>query len=300
MNILHYLKGLLPSFKKDKIVESCEIIGNSIREHTLPAYVSAESLFEGRKFSSQEAKDFAAVYDKKIGRVHGKNMIGSIREGLENTLVLLQKISSDANHLFAETETNLSITYGKATCLRLIDAADYVNEFSRKLLNYMFVLETANADEHVSVKDSISDAEIKMLNDGFFDFCLCMQILKRDVKDIEKVIKDIPDAIITPMTEKTLPATIGRDKIDPFLLTNLSVKINPIYKIGMMVAERQANKYKCAKAELELLQLRKLNLEKLYEKTHDAKLQKEIEYMENRVTSLNYAVAKMEKEYNNE
>lgn len=299
MNILNFIKGLLPSFKKDKIVESCELIGNSIREHTLPAYVSAEDLFSGKKFKSEEARDFAAVYEKKVGIVRGAGMMGSIRTGLDNTLVLLQKISSDSNGLFSETETNLSLTYAKATCLRLIDAADFVNDYSRKLLNYIFVLETANADEHVSVKDSISAAEIKKLHEGFFDFCTCMKVLLRDVKDIETVIKNIPDAVVTAVTEKTLPSTIGRDKIDPFMLSNLSVKINPLYKIGMMVAEYQANKYKSAKAELELLQLRKLNLEKLYEKSPDARLQKEIEYMEDRVSSLNYKVAQMEKDYNN-
>lgn len=300
MNLLTYIHDLLPSFKKNKIVESCELIQTSIREHTLPAYVSADSLFDGKKFKSEEARDFATVYEKKIGKSSGSNMIGSIKDGLSNTITLLQHVSSNADQIFSETETNLSLTYTKATCLRLIDAAEFASNYSRKFLNYIFILETANADEHVSVQDSLTPAEIKSIHSGFFDFCIAMFVLLKKVEEIERAIKEIPDTIITTISEKTLPATVGRNKLDPLQLANLSVKVNPLYRIGMMVAEYQANKYKAAKSELELLQLRKLNLEMLYQKKPDAKLQKEIEYMESRVTGLNYKISKMEKDYNNE
>ncbi len=126
---------------------------------------------------------------------------------------------------------------------------------------------------------------------------MCIEVMRRDPKDIAKALKGLPDSTITELTEKTLPAMLGEKAVDPFSLRHLSVQVNPFYFIGMLKAEYQANKYKGAKAELELLQLRKLNLEKLLAKSPDARLEKEIEYMANRVSGLNYDIDKMEKEY---
>jgi hypothetical protein len=135
------------------------------------------------------------------------------------------------------------------------------------------------------------------LENGFLDFCNCLKTLGLDIKKIEEQIKDMPDAGISELTERTFPATLGSSKIDPFQMRYLSAAVNPFYYFGMLRAENQAKCYKVAKEELELLQLRKLNLEKLYDKTQDAKLQKEIEYMENRVSGLNYDITKMQEEY---
>ena len=298
MSILTYLKGLLPSFRKNAIVESCEMTSTSLREHTLPAYLSAEALFKSGKFKNAIAQDFATVYFKNVGKAGALGMMGSIRERLDNALVILLYISTNAKTLYSDVETNISLTYVKLTCLRLVEAAEFSNTYARKLLNYVFILETAQADASVSVKDSLTPAEIAWLDKGFLDFCLCMNTLGSSVEVIKKHLAEMPDASITSLTEKTFPTTLGVDKIDPFQMRHLSASVNPFYYFGMMIAERQAKRYKAAKAELELLQLRCLNLDKLYNKNPDARLQKEIEYMENRVVGLSYDIVKMEEEYN--
>jgi hypothetical protein len=163
----------------------------------------------------------------------------------------------------------------------------------------LLVLETAEADKHVSLKDSMTPAEIEAVKSGLLDFCLTIEILSRDVKETQRLIKGVPDALITTLTEKTFPSTLGMGKIDPLRMNGLSARFNPFHFAGMFIAEYQANKYKASKTTLELVQLRKLNLEKIYDKTQDAGLQKEIEYMENRVSKLNYSIAQMEKEYMN-
>lgn len=299
MDILAYIKKLLPSFNKNKIIESCEMSLNSIREHTLPAYLAAQETFKGPKFKSVTAQEYAVVYGKNVGKANGTAIIGSIRERLENTLVILTYISANAKTIYSDVEANVALTYTKATFLRLIESAEFANTFARKFLNYLLILETVELDKSITLGDSIAPAEIEWLDSGFLDFCVCVSVLGQDLKQLEKQIAEMPEAGITELTERTFSTTIGSSKMDPFRQRQLSAKVNPFYYFGMITAERQAARYKAAKDELELLQLRRLNLERMYNNSPDAKLQKEIEYMENRVSSANYRVAKMEEEYLN-
>jgi ABC-type phosphate transport system auxiliary subunit len=73
------------------------------------------------------------------------------------------------------------------------------------------------------------------------------------------------------------------------------VWLNPVYHVGMLVAEWQAARYKAAQEELRTLQLRKLNLEKKLEGKSDAKIEQQISYMQKRVDDLEYKIVKMEK-----
>jgi hypothetical protein len=298
MNLLSYIKGLLPSFSKNAITESCQMSQASIREHTLPAYVSAEQLFKGQKFKSKQMQDFSAVFAKSAGK-GSANMVSTIKDRLENTLLILNLVSQNAGTIYSEVEANIALTYVKLTYLRLVESAEFANTYARKFLNYAYVLETAQAEEHVSVQRALAPAEVLWLENGFLDFCACMKTLGMDTKAIELAVSGMPDAGITEMTERILPSTMGLSKVDPFQMRHLSAAVNPFYYFGMLSAERQAKRYKGAKEELELLQLRKLNLEKLHDKVQDAKLQKEIDYLENRVSSLNFEINKMQEEYLN-
>lgn len=300
MSILTYIRKLMPSFKKNSILESIELTTHGIRETSLPAYQAAEQYFATNKISSKEAKDLVTVYEKRVGRPQGGSVVADIREALENATQILAFIGTESKHLYSDTEANVSLTYVKATYLRLIEATEFASAYSLKWLNQLYILETAEVDSHVKLRTSLSPAEVQWLQAHYFDFLTCIAVLKKSVKDIEKGVKEMPDAMITDLTESTFPTTVGTNKVDPFALRQLSAAVNPSYLIGLWLVERQAKAYKAKKAELELLQMRLLNLQRIAEKSPDARLQKEIDYMADRVSGMNYEILKTEKEYLND
>lgn len=295
MKFLDYIKTLLPVFSKDNITKSCELTQASLSQHTIPAYSTAETLWKGQKFKSTEAKDYVAYYERSVGINRSEGFIGSIHSALVNGLTILNALNDDTKTTYSDKEANISMTYLKTTVIRLIEACEYANTYSRRLLNYIYYVETAVVDDDNSAP--LSPAEIKWIKDGFMDFCLSIKMMKMDVKVIRAHLENLPNATITELTEKTFSSTVGLGKLDPFQLRHLSARTNPFYLFGMWEAEMQAEKYKTAKAELELLQLRKYNLEKQQSKEPDAKLEKEISYMQNRVSGLIYNIDKMEQSY---
>jgi hypothetical protein len=296
MKLLDYIKSLMPTFTKNAIIKSCELSSESIKTHTLPAYVSATELFKGVKFKSKEILALQKEYEGSVpAGKNGKGIIGSITDGLENSLLILDALNHDSLVIYSDNEANISLTYLKTMVIKLIESIEFGNTYARRLLNYIYVMETKV--ENQDNDSMLLPAEVKWLEDNFLDFCLCMKVMKYDIKVIRKNLSDLPDASITELTERTFVTTVGVGKMDPFQFRHLSAKANLFYFFGMMIASNQAAMYKAAKAELELLQLRKLNLQKQYEKSPDAKIEKEISYMQNRVSGLNYDIEKMEVAY---
>lgn len=297
MSLLDYARSLLPSFTKNEITESVSLTSHALETTTIPAVLAAESYFSENPLSSKDALNLVAIFSKRVPAQPGASIVSTISQILQNSLSVLAWVGKESKNVYSNQETNVAITYTKATLLRLIEAAEFAGEYALKFVNQLYILETEQIDPLVKLKNQLAPAEVQWLEAHYLDFLLALSVLGRPVKDIEKAIKELPDADITEMTETMFPQTIGQKAMDPFALRNMSAAINPFYLFGMMRAEKQAALYKAKKAELELLQLRHLNLVKLKEKTPDASLQKQIDYMADRVSRLNYDVDKMKKEW---
>lgn len=295
MNLVDYVKGLFPTFKKTDVIESCNLTKQMLTEHTLKSYSAASVVFKDIGFKSVKNKEFVSIYNKEVERVTDKTFVSSITKILENTIDLLDHISGISKSEFSNTETSAVLTYRKSVYLRTIQAAEFVNGYSKVLLNYIYFLETKELDS--STNSKLLPVEIKYLEDNYLSFCKACSSLKTNKTEYDRSIKKIPDATISDLTEQTFPSTIGYAELDPMNLRGIDATWNPFYFIGKLVATHQANVYKESQSTLEILQLRKLNLEKLIGNTPDPKLQKEIEYMQDRIDTLKFKIRDMEEQY---
>lgn len=296
MNFSNFLKSLFPTFKRDEILDSVIATRKSIMEHSVQAYRSAEQVWGNEVFVSKEAKAIEKTYRSEVGLPGKRTMISSIHSTLQNALSVLDLIVQKGKVIYSENEASMGLTFQKATILRIVAVADFANKYSLDLLNYIYTVE-ARATKGGEGIDNVSKAEEELLIGQFHDFCIAINALNVDVSSLEKALNDLPDAVVSEMTERTFVSTLGAKKIDPLQLRNFSVRKSPFYFFGMMVAERQEKKYKAKKDTLELLQLRLMHLQKLRDKTQDASLDKEINYYQGRITSLNHEIEKLNKDY---
>jgi hypothetical protein len=304
MQLFDYLKGLFHRITKGQIRASCDAVTESLQKHTLPAYAQASELFHIKKLSSAQAKEMAAEFEKIVGKHGSHNLVEAISDILNRTVVLLGQIGEKSDVVFSEVESTLGMTFQKAMYLRLISAATFADDYARKLLNYLYVVETAHVDPQGSpLAGALTPAEQSWVEANYRNFCLTLAILEKDPREVMQQIDELPDALVTEHTEQALIGSVGKAKMDPLgfhgfsLPVSISVKWNPFYLIGTMLADFRVAQYKCAKEELELLQMRKLNLEKLYAKQPDARIQQQLEYMSDRVARLNFELQETEAKY---
>lgn len=302
MKIAHFLASLLPSFGKEQVVEDIRLTRGELTEITEPAYKSAAEVFKSWRFKSKHLDDDFAQF-KRMVKSGSDNMVVAIDKSLKTVVENLDTVDELINQTYNEEVAGAGLTYLKANLLQFVECVAFVSKFARKYLIYIYVCETAELDDQAGdnrmekIAESISPAEIEWLKKNFLSFCTAWNVVTTGSSQLKKALNDIPDVVVTSDNVHTLGATMGENKIDPFQLKLIPVWLNPIYHIGMFVAEWQASRYKAAQEELKLLQLRKLNLQRLQQGKPDAKVQKEIEYMESRIQGLNFKLAKMEKQH---
>lgn len=306
MSILTYIRNLLPSFKKDRVIEDARIIRSELETVSIPSYKEAEKVFTKYTFSSKEMQDYINIFNRnlKSSTAFGNkdNIVVSIRKGLE---VLLQNLETVEGKLEKHLEDDViaeGITCLKANLIQCLEGISFVSKYSYKFLNFIYVAETAAIDgnSQQAISECFSPAEIDYIEKSFVPFCIALGALTGTKAEFEKTIDRIPDIAITSSNSDAVAHTIDKSKLSPFDMNGLiqgpnqSVFGNPIYHFGLMVAEYQANRYKVSKETKKVLELRLLNLEMVKQKSPDAKLQKEIEYIQSRVQGLDYKIKKME------
>lgn len=316
MQIIDYIKSLLPKFGKDRVLEDSRIIRTEIETVSLPSYVEAEKVFTGWKFKSKQMTELITIFNRNIKTGSGfgtkDNIVTNIRKGLERILDIQElvedKLQKNLEHdVFADGVTCL-----KANLIQCLEGISFISKYSYKLLNYIYVVETAiytneenwkgdfkDFDAKTYIESNFSPAEIEYIEKSFTQFCLVLGALTKTKQDFNKLIEEIPDISINATNSDAINSTISPDKLDPlgmrgFSSTSNSVFMNPIYHFGLMVAEWQANRYKVAKETKKVLELRLLNLQLKVQNNPDAKLEQEIAYIQSRIQGLDYKIQKME------
>jgi hypothetical protein len=302
MKIFNFLKSLLPNFTKDRITEDIRITRAEIQDVTLPAYQTALQGFSGRKWQSEAAKEKMTAFSRMVKG--GKNPILYIHDSLPEVLKNLSMIEELVIKNYTDNIAAQGMTYLKANLLQLVEAMGFVSKYARKLLLYLYIAETdtampadENGEQSAFHMGSLSKAELDYIDTNFVSFCMALNIVNKNTVELEKLLEEIPDIVVTEDNVLTLPALHGEQKLDPLQMGLIPLALNPIYHVRLSIAEWQANRYKAAVEELRLVQLRHLNLQKLTAGKPDARIEREMLYLESRVKNLNYKIAEMEKQY---
>lgn len=298
-----FIKGLSGRFGRNEVQKSCELVSDSLRQHTLPAYDAAVEFFKEFRIRSKEGKAVDTVVRKYI-KVNGStNSIGAIRDALNDSIRALEAISKKSETLYADHESNAALSFQKATYLRLVSNITFVNDYARKLLNYIYTAELAVVNGGQGVEKELSPADVRFIEDNMVNFAICLRVLQRPFDEVTRNIDAMPDALVSDASEEVMRSNFGEKSIDPLSATamvfpvRVSVAWNPFYLFGMLLADFQNACYKASREEVSLLQMRLLNLQKINEKKPDANLQFQIEKMQERVDALNYDIARQVKKY---
>lgn len=293
MQILAFVQSLLPKFGKDRLQEDINICRTELQNITIPSYTNAANVFD--KPASKELQAFEKQWGSLI-KVRAKgNMIASIKvklEEVETTLGLIEKYTD------SEFETEVVVagmTVLKGTLVRMVEIADFVSTYALRFLNYAYISETTAVNgKPGAVGSDLSPAEIKLIKTHFIEFCIALNALSRPEKETEKLLTAIPEVLVNARGEAALKV-FGEAKVDPLGVFQVKgFTGNPIYRVGMIVAEIQANRYKRAKDLKTVLELRMLDLQQSRSGQSDPALEREIDVIQSRIDSLDEKIRRAE------
>lgn len=297
MGLFKIINTLPESFSKTQVTDNLETIHQDLRDNALPMYESLKDIFGGKAFTSKWAENFFKHLKNRVGRVTAKSFIEPTLKGLnvvDERLGELEKLTEDQ---FVDDISIHALNVKRVNILTYIDAISFFVIYARRLAVVTTKIEiNALSEDVTSEMQDILPYNIEWLNSRRDSWLAILDILISGKGDLTKVVDGLPDLAINPTNAKALEAV--HRNLDPLGFGFIPVVFNPAYHIGHWLAEWQVNRLNTAVAEKEILEVQVMNLKLLKEGRNDARLQKSIEYIEDkRLKPLYQKIEKMEKKY---
>lgn len=296
MKIEQYVKSLVTDMDKELLLEEIRITTDELKNVTIPAYKQAKPFFSKWDYKSQRVLNIINIFNTQV-KVRKQSFIDTLENGLQNALSSIAEVNRIVNTEFGEDITPLGLTYNKATIMQYVEFLHFASRYARRLLNYIFVAETAEFEGQYAIQDALTPADIEFVESRLSTFVQVFSVISKQPKDLVQAFDEVPKLAITPENIRTAQAISGPTKLDPIRAGFIPVILNPVFHIRMLRAEWQTNRYHQSKQEIKCLQLRKANLEALSNGKPNAKVQKEIDYIEDRVQALMKKNADLEQRY---
>lgn len=308
-----FVQTLLPNFSGETVESNLKSLRLECEDKTYPPY---RSVVELGLFQSEEA--FRHSWTKTINglivagmKVDRRDVFKPLGMGLRsNCVYLIERVLSAVperiNDMIKMSNINtgrvvskIGITYPQANIIRLSELLEFFQVFARKLLLQIYAKEheTLSDKNHV-ISEPLSPIEVKWLEKHYESFIMLLNVFSVNKEDFVRALKSIPDIAIDEdeQVQAAVKANAGA-RTDPFVLGIIPYTWNPIYHIRMGVAEWRKARLDAAYSERELLELRLEALRAKMSGEPNAKLEDNIERMQNRLKKLNVKIIELENSF---
>lgn len=298
MELSKYLADLMPQVTRSKMRDNIQSAIGTFEDDILPSLETADELFGERKFLNPENKRFDDVFKREISGSQSGNFYRHMRKGtktiLENLLGVSRLVEKSE-----ETVTREMITVMNINLMQLTEAAEFTARYMNRLLNVSLAREIATIEKG-RVEEDVSKPLLRWLDANRDVFLAAYGILSKEANGFNRKLKEIPDVVVNEQTISQQTATLGSERLDPLQLGLVPVRFNPFFRIGMVIAEWQAQRLLASRAERDVIALRLVRLNQLEQETggKDLQVKRDIEVTQSRLERLEYRISDMEDDYN--
>lgn len=294
-----FVSSLLPGFSRMQIEEDIRILKDGIHDTILPTYENASEYFGINGFGNKDVKDLDSLIIKTTKSDNNEikdtsNFVNIILQQQKNTMSVLEMLDNDLDHFFDKEVTKSGITYSHTNIIKYLSLCEFNGRYVKKLL--MWTMQKEHESLNKKIESPFTQAELNWLFENRNLFIRSIRILSIPERKVKGMVKLTPRMVVIPEEVDTTIASVGVNKLDPMSMGFLPPKLNPIYHIGMKVAEYQAARYERNTEEKRSLEFRLLALKDARDGNSNPRLEQEIEYTENRIKKINYKISKFEEE----
>lgn len=305
--MLDFLKKLLPNFEQNKLYSSIDNLENNLKTNVVPiiSYYKIESspddervnkgiLTLQSKYAQRFEKDCKRIGIIQLVKPYTvKSNIGTMEILESATYQLLNQADTFRKYvkeLFNKDIDSNSLSFKQAEVLKLIDLSHFWADYTLTLFNYV-IWEDLMAVGSKTDKP-VTDAKFKWLNDNYNTYLELTKIFLFPIKQLEQIINSVSDLSIVEAGDNAVLLGV---KADPLRLGFMPVVGDLILNIRLWSVQRANNIYECNKLKCQVLQLQLQALKDGHAgKEITPAVQKQINYITDRVKNLEYKIHKYE------
>lgn len=297
MKIVQYLQTLTGLFGKAGVLEDLRLTRSQFNDMA-EALKSADQRIG--KFRTKEMLAIQASFATMVRSPSGKNLFGHIAANINNIQGTIDALEAVVAGEFDERIASQGLDYRRATVLQLTDALVFSARFTLKLLTHALKLETAAAREDKKMSESSTTStmsfEEDFITDGLNPFVRVMSvILQPSATNVDR-LSGIPEILASNANYAQLRSTVGDAKLDPFGMGSTNFRYNPFRAMGMARVEAKVARSREVEVELQMAQLRLMQLERSRQGKEDPNLEREIKYMQALIDELGRELEKLTEE----
>lgn len=289
MSIFDFAKGLLPRIDRNTVSEDLRVTEKEAVNMVIPSYAAASTYFKLNKLASVEAKELTSIFYRNFALpkkpVKAPNLVMELErlmKPLHENIVQLQSLIDEK---LDRDILRDGLTVKSAFLLRSASNLSMVTRYSLALLNYLYTAEAKHHDVTLDPSLEISPAEMKYVEKNFLRFVRLISEYAQPAQDFKNVVLGLPEMYLTKEAEIAARASYEKTS-DPFESLGVSGFIgNPIYRVRLVIAKWQNDRYDSAKAKKQQLELRLLYLQMQKDEKQDPGVVKEIERLQSRIES---------------
>lgn len=291
MEILAYIKRLIPWLKKDDVLEDLRITVAEFDKTVLPSYETAIDV--PFKSNNKEIKALVATFVRNYKRTKpGKQIIiSSINEALPAVVAIAKYLEHELDESLAKDIIADGLEARRVILVRASEHLSFISRYSVDLLNTLYAYEIGATTGNVDVNPQI----IKYINANLPTFCTLLAAYSVKLDLFKHNIDKVPALVISNDNIDALKGVYSQNTIDPVLSgITASFSYNPIYHIRLQIADYQAYRYTAMKDKKKALELRVMYLRSAQEEKPDPKVEQEISYQQSRIEAMEYKLRKIE------
>jgi len=258
MNIVEFLKNIMPSFGKKDVREKIRVTISKITEIAQPAAEAAFDDLDERKPKSNYFKVFIRELLNESSasvRNHASPFKLVLMTALNNGQKLMTMIESYVDKNVPSTVHIEGTTYQTGSVLRLIELLDFLADYTLRNLNMIVASETEIEAFDKPDMNPSTPFELKYLlahRDAYFKV---MFLLAKDPKAIMAMINDLPEITMGDVDGSTMPALAGAQG-DPLQLGIIPVVSTIFHKIGIVLVNYELDRYDRALKDKRVIEMR--------------------------------------------
>lgn len=301
LNIVGFVQKLIPSLSRSDL-ESDLAISIDTLSTVQSTYASMKEVMEVAKFNSK--KNVALIDEFYSEFQKSKSSIKlSTRQLFPTDVITLftnvglnaEVIKKELEDLANEVIVTQAMTAYKTNIIRSVGHFYFLTRYALDLANYLYLEEVEAGKLDLPNEAKMNKKQIEFIVSNMWVFARLVAVYGEDQKRFKDKLEDLGEIAIPKEQVEEVVATYDQRKVDIFNNLPHGFIGSPIYTLGLVFAEWEANRYKQLKDKKKLLELRFLHLRMLKEQGNgDANTEKEMARLQRRITDIDYTTSKIE------
>lgn len=306
LNIVSFVKNLIPSFNKSDILSDLETSIDYLDTVSISNYNNFISAYSVNDIKTKDVKKLITEFYKNYYKVKPHIELNN-KEFFKDSHTLLSNVVVNANYINVELDKVLNdvvvshaLSLYKSYLLRAVAHISFIAKFSTDLLNYIYIKETNDLVDNKFDDDFyLNKIQYSNIEDNLWIYARLIAFYGLDENRFNKLISNAPDQVLSKDNIEQVVSLYNISDVEILPSIPHGFIGSPIYSIRLMFAQWESKRYRELKDKKKLLELRYLHYKLLKENGQsDIAVEKEINYLQKRITDIDYELSKMEEAIN--